>query len=106
MSRIHSITIPNPGPLFDTWAVIHYIPDDQDWKITDVELYTSEQLIQFGETATLIADGIQPEKFDPANRAKFFNALNDYVDGQRAARGYQRLVNDLNADAALARAFS
>lgn len=97
---IRFIVLPNPGPVMDTWVVVHYTPNDRDWKITDVEVYTSETLIQFGENATLIADGVHPDKLDPANRTKFFNALNDYVEGHRAHQGYRRLLADLQSDRA------
>jgi predicted ribonuclease YlaK len=74
------------GPL-PQYIVVHHKGDDQEWRITNIEIYGDAEL------TLLWADDIQFASLPKAAQLQLVASLNDWLDQERALR--QLLARDI-----------
>jgi hypothetical protein len=92
-----SVTLPHLGGPLPQYVVVHYIPNASEWRITNIEIYLDEALTD------LRADGIEFDTMPREVQFALLMHLNAKDAASRAQRGFQRLWDDIQADAAAAR---
>lgn len=87
MSRIRCIVLPNPGPVLSTFVCVHHTGNEQEWDITNIELYADV------ECTKLLADDIRVDQLPRDTQETIYASLEAYVSRSRRERGMLRLWN-------------
>lgn len=96
MSVVRSISLANPARVLSTVLVIHYVENEQEWDVRDIEMFDAG-----GEN--LLADGISIGDLPRDTQESIYAALSLAVATRRQRINYVRAVLvDLKADAAAA----
>lgn len=98
MSR-QTITLRDFNAILPQYLVVHVTPNEASWDITGIEI--------LDENKMLLADDINFNELPKPSQMAILGALNEHQHEEDQHRhGLRRLMADINADIAAARAWS